>query len=306
MSRRSRIAARLKGRLRQALSLEEGSLLGGSPELDLVFADDSRQHSPSRPAMGGLVAVGGFAVPGCDVPALTAAVDAACREHQFPPGEEFKWSPGKELWMRSHLVGESRQRFFGSVLNALVRVQPCVIVVVSDTKARTATGCDTPEEDVAQLFLERVEHQCKDNYSLSLVIVDRPSGGRSDEDAFLARCLDTIQEGTKFVKPRHIVHNVVSGPSHLSRMLQLADLVTGVVTARVAGESRFSPPLFEMIRPLFYRSGGRVGGCGLKIHPALRYGNLYHWLGGDSHFWRSNVGVPLPYSKWPYSASEFS
>jgi len=70
--------------------------------------------------------------------------------------------------------------------------------------------------------------------------------------------------------------------------------VTGCVGARVAGEHTFSPPIFEMVKPLFRRDAGRTGGVGLKIHPDLRYLNLYHWLVGDDVFLKGWGAYPLP------------
>jgi hypothetical protein len=43
---------------------------------------------------------------------------------------------------------------------------------------------------------------------------------------------------------------------------------------------------------------GCVGGRGLKIHPDLRYGNLYHGLLDDEMFVRFQGGFPLPSSRF--------
>lgn len=150
------------------------------------------------------------------------------------------------------------------------------------------------EQDVTAMFLERVNHQCDQNISCGMVVVDRPSGSRANEDKFLGYCLETVQVGTKYADMENIVHNVVSTPSKLSRLLQAADLVTGASVAHIAGENLYSPPIFQAIIPLFYNDGKRIGGYGLKLHPDFRYLNLYHWLVEDSHFWRMNVGIPLP------------
>ena len=51
------------------------------------------------------------------------------------------------------------------------------------------------------------------------------------------------------------------------------------------------------------RSGsGRIGGVGLKIDPDFSYANLYHWVLGDTDFWRGNLGTPLPLNDRPYAA----
>ncbi|HZK50776.1 MAG TPA: hypothetical protein VFD47_04340, partial [Actinomycetota bacterium] len=48
------------------------------------------------------------------------------------------------------------------------------------------------------------------------------------------------------------------------------------------------------ILPLLREDYGCKGGRGLKIHPDLRYGNLYHWLLGDEAFVRYEGGIDLP------------
>ncbi len=78
------------------------------------------------------------------------------------------------------------------------------------------------------------------------------------------------------------------------RLLQLADVITSCSIARIAGENRYSPEIFELIKPLFREGYGRMGGIGLKIHPDMRYQNLYHWLLGDDIIKRGDIGIPLP------------
>jgi hypothetical protein len=208
--------------------------------------------------------------------------------------------------MHDNLIGRDREAFFLDVIEQLRDHEVKVLVVVRDLYCRSATGAPTPEMDATTMFLERVHHICTQNYACGMVVVDRPGGTRVDEDKFLRQCLETIRAGTTYVKMRYIVHNVVSTPSKLSRLLQAADLVTGVSLSYIAGESRYSPTIFEALRPLFYRQGDRVGGYGLKIHPALRYGNLYHWVAGDAYFWRMNIGVPIPRREWPYASDPFT
>jgi hypothetical protein len=120
-------------------------------------------------------------------------------------------------------------------------------------------------------------------------------------------CLETLQAGTNYVLPDRIAINVVSTPSKLVRLLQLADVVTSCTTAMVSGENNFAPLIFPEVRKLMVSSLGRVGGYGLKIHPDVRYRNLYHWLVGDTHFVRGWMGgpMPMPLSSYPYSKGPF-
>ena len=269
--------------------------------MDVFFADDSRQRRPSRPGLGSLVAIGGLHVPDKSVRTLERAIDTFCADWGFPPGEEFKWSPGEELWMRTNLVEDRRRDFFKNVLNQGALDGATATVIIEDTGYQCATPeAPNAEVDVTRLFLERVEHLLKRKGTEGIVVVDRPGGGRAAEDKFLANCLETVQSGTKYVKPERIAVNVVSTPSKLIRMLQVADVVTACTLAFVSGEDRFSPGVFPSIKRMLDREASRIGGVGLKIHPDGRYANLYHWLLGDTWFFKHGGGVKLPWKGQPY------
>jgi len=270
--------------------------------MDLIFADDSRQNKPSRPGMGPLVAIGGIHVPSDRVRSLEIAIDECCSKYEFPDEQEFKWSPGRDMWMYKCLVGEVRRSFFLHVLGLLAEHGAQALVVMEDQDKDTATDAETAEEDVSRLFLERVDSQLHHADCEGVVIVDRPGGGRKEEDRYLASCLETLVSGTRYVDFDHIALNVISTSSHLVRLLQAADVIVGCATAYVSGEDRYSPPVFkEGIMSLLCKDRGRTGGVGLKLHPDFRYANLYHWLLGDKHLIRYSIGAPLPMSNRPYS-----
>ena len=98
--------------------------------MDDCFADDARQRNPSRSGMGPLVSIGGIHVPSLAVGKLEKDINTLCAVSGFPAGEEFKWSPGQELWMRDHLVGQDREDFFMSVLTLAQERDAGAIVVV--------------------------------------------------------------------------------------------------------------------------------------------------------------------------------
>lgn len=252
--------------------------------------------------MGPLVATGGVLVPAENARALETAITAICQSHGLPEGEIFKWSPSRGSWFHDNLVGDAREEFFRQVLAAAEAGSVRVIVVVSDTTARVAVkAVKTHEMAVTAMFLERVHNYLRDSRSEGLVINDRPSGGRQDEDKFLDSCLTMVQMGTDYVKP-NTINYVLAAPSRTARLLQLADLVTSCTLATVAGEGRYAPRVFRYILPLFRRNQGRIGGCGLKIHPDYRYVNLYHWILGDPDFIRFGIGVPLPLAHRAYAS----
>jgi len=268
-----------------------------------VFLDDSRQNAPTRPGMGALVAIGGFSLPVESVRDIERALDQKCRDVGFPPQEPFKWSPGKGLWMRDSLIGAARQQFLLDVIGLLAGAGATAIVTVSDTNCRTATNAKTPEVDVTNMLLERIHLHLVRSGTDGLVIADRPSGGRSDEEKFLLSCLEMTQEGAGYVVPDRVCINVVSSPTKFIRLLQAADVVVSCTLARIAGEYTHTPPVFERIRQILFADGGRIGGIGLKLHPDFKFANLYHWLVGDETLWRFNLGVGLPLLGRPYAKS---
>ena len=262
--------------------------------VDFFAIDDSARSKPPRDGMRPLVSVGGLHIPGDRLRDLELKLDDLCDKAGFPKGEEFKWSPGPHHWMRKGLVEDARERF---LLDALAIGHECkaqAIVVIEDIEAKKASeGSASHEEDVTLMFLERAQATLgPDDHAL--VVFDRPGGGRKSEDEFLARCMETIREGSKFTQLDRLALAIATD-SKLSRSLQLADIVTSCSTAFVAGETKYSQRIFEEgILPLLREEYGCKGGRGLKIHPDLRYGNLYHWLLGDSHFVRYQLGDPLP------------
>lgn len=269
--------------------------------MEFFFADDSRQETPTRPGMGSLVGIGGIYVPDEKVKKLEREIEELCCKYGFPPGEEFKWSPGREFWMWANLTGENRQHFFTDVLNLCKERGVQALVVVEDKNFGPAIKRLEPEMDVATLFLERVNLWLRKLGKDGVIIVDRISGDRRQEYQFLSQCLETLQSGTNYVKPEKIAINILSTPSKLIRLLQIADLVTSCTISIVAGETRYAPPVFNYIKEILIKDRGRIGGVGLKIHPNTRYVNLYHWILGDDLYIRGNAGAPLPLKTHPYS-----
>jgi hypothetical protein len=197
--------------------------------------------------------------------------------------------------MYDGLTADARTQFFNRLIGALRARGVTATVVIEDTKRSRAITGTTPEMDVVRMLLERISNQC--TQSEAFIVVDRPSGGRVDEDRFLRGCLETINASAGYVQSDRIAHSVVSTPSHLSRLLQAADVVTSCTLATVAGEHRFAPPVFEAIKPLFVTgSSDQRGGFGVKLHPDFRYVNLYHWVLGDEVVakFRNTVALPLP------------
>lgn len=266
--------------------------------MHLFFIDDSRQNNPTRPKLGKMLAAGGVVVPTESVQAVERNLDQICESHGFPEGEIFKWSPGPEHWMRENLVSDHRSRFQSEVLLAVAKHNCRALFVAEDSTCSPAESkSKSAEIDVATLLIERADWFLSKNSSKGMIIVDRTSGDSKQDEAFLANCFETIRLGTSFLKPDNIIMSVVSLPCKLSRLLQVADLVVSATLSYVSGESKFSPTIVEKIKPLFIRESDRVGGVGVKLHPWVKFGNLYHWLFADSVYRRAGGGIPLPWHK---------
>lgn len=266
----------------------------------ITFLDDSKQNNPTRVGMKKLLAIGGIIVPCEHTKKAESELEQLCIDTGFPKHEEFKWSPGREKWMPNNLIEKERQSFFLEVVKIITRYKSKVLVVIVDRDCQCATDTTDHEIDAINLILERIEKKLKQDNAYGIVVVDRPSGNRSQEDSFLYDTLETLQNGSGYGVPEHICFNILSSPSKYIRLLQVADLVTACTLAYVSGEENFSPPIFKKIKKLFCDFEGRIGGIGLKIHPDFKYANLYHWLVEDTLIWRHGVGYPLPKEGFQY------
>lgn len=264
--------------------------------MEFIFADDARQDNPSRLGVGPLVAIGGVHVHADAVGALERQIDEHCRDWGFPRAEQFKWSPGStEPFMRTQLVEDRREGFYEGLIELAISHQVRACVVIEDTKFKTAREQSRDHEhDVTALFLERVSADLRAQTADGTMVVAKPRGGHKEEQKFLSQCLQLLESGTEYEPLANLPLGVFIAQSNRLRLLQLADVVASCVVARVAGEVRYSPRIFEQLKPLFRRDGDRVGGFGVKLHPDFIYANLYHWLLGDSYITRNGFDIPLP------------
>lgn len=272
--------------------------------MHIFFIDDSIQRHPNRPKMGQMVAVGGVVCLDQAVNKVEEEIEKICTTYGFPPGERFKWSPGDELWMRKGLVEKHRYGFQRDILQVLQRHDCRAIFIAEDSNCKGANSqLLSNEMDLAMLLIERADWFFEKQDSIGAIVVDRPGGGFKKEEAFLLECLDALRSGSQYRKPSRVVLPVLSAPSTTTRLLQTADLIAGCTLAYVCGEQYYSPPLMEFLTPLFLRVDGRIGGVGVKLHPYVKYANLYHWLFGDTHYVKMNMGFPMPLDNIAFSKS---
>lgn len=270
--------------------------------MHLAFIDDAKQTPTRLGFKGKLVSVAALCVRADGARATERALEATCDEYGFPDGEEFKWSPRRGSWMYSNLTGLDRARFFSLIAEHLIDGGCFATVVMEDDGRSPATRALTAKQDVVVLLLERVANRLKELGETAFVVADRPGGDRREEDRFVADCLSALEKGTDYVK-HHEVTFVVTTDSKFLRLLQSADLVASCMTAYVAGESTYSPPIVTRLLPLFPTAYDRRAGYSIKIHPSYSFANLHHWLFGESQWVRCQMGVPMPLKGWAYYTS---
>jgi hypothetical protein len=274
--------------------------------MDFIFADDANQNKPSRIGMENavLIAIGGVYVSSEEVGALEKDLSAYCTDRKIPTNEQFKWSPKRDSYFQKQFNDESRLDFFIHCLKIADRHKAKACVVIVDKHHRiTPRTSPTHEHGLTTMFLERCQNILGNIHQDGIVIVSKPGGGKTENKRFLSDCLETIREGTNFVKMNNMPLGVVTAPNEQMRILQLADVVTSCVISRVSGENNYSPTVFPYVKAIFCNEDKRIGGIGLKIHPDFTYVNLYHWLLDDKLFWKYNCGNPLPIKKFPYFES---
>jgi len=274
--------------------------------MHIFFADDSIQIG-IRERMGKLIAFGGILFPEESIKPLSDKVDSIAREYGIPDGTEIKWSPPPSNWIHSNLHGDGRTECYRKILASAREAEGKAIVIVWDSGRTTLQGQEAFDNCVKYLFERLTTHLAK-NDDYGIIVSDRPGGSQQEEKTFLSNFITRVQYGTEFVPPDQIILNILTTPSHLVRHLQIADLVTSITTAMVAGKYKYAKAVFEEVRSMLLQNHfNYVGGTGLKVFPDELL-NIYHWILNEDDYVRvaSATGWPLPRNSCPYCDDEFN
>ena len=272
--------------------------------MHFFFADDSTQNS-ARKGMGKVVSYGGVLLESEKLTNLSNKIDEIAKDAGIPVGEELKWSPRKNSWIYENLKGKDRDECYSNVLQAAIDFNAKAIVTVCDYKLRNLK----PEwgfERCIIYTLERVSTYTETIKSQAIVISDKPSGGKKEDEQFLADYLTHIESDKNYMLEGNFGLNMLTAPSHMLRHLQLADLVTGITAAMVSGQMKYAETHFDKVKTMFISNSlDFVGGTGLKVYPDKLI-NLYRWVLGESHFSKSSMmaAIPLPLEKKLFSDNE--
>jgi hypothetical protein len=272
--------------------------------MEFFFADDTTQNSV-RDGMGKIIGFGGIFVHDTVLGDLEQEINDICKIYSIPHGEEIKWSPRKKSWIYKNLHGDLRTKCYLEILEASKNADCRAVVVAWDTGRTTLQGGDAFKKVLDYAF-ERISLHLSGLDNLGVIVADRPGGGHKEDEQFLADFLTRINEGTDYVVPEHVPINILTTPSHLQRHLQIADLVTAITCAMVAGQTKYAEPLFPTIKDILIKNQyGYIGGTGLKLFPDELL-NLYYVVLGETHYIKAgmNAGFPLPFSDHPYASKK--
>jgi hypothetical protein len=269
----------------------------------LLFLDDSKHNECPRDGIGSLVAIGGICVSADRANELNRRLKGDCLEKfGLAADTSFKWSPPKNSLFRINLSDSQRGDLIKHVLSVLGEFDPFAIVALCETATSPVDGTDSHEMSALMMVMERF-HNNIGSTSSGIIVIDRPAGGKTDEENYLTECADIVATGSKYAEFNKIACPIVSMPFKLSRILQVADLVVSITASYFAGHSA-AAEFFPYVLPLFKTNQiGRRGGVSVKLHPDSKYVNLYHWLLDDEHFTRGNLSEKMPLVGKPYARS---
>ena len=272
--------------------------------MEVFFADDSSQKG-IRAGMGPIVSFGGIILSAEELQSLEAEVNSIASRYGFPTGEEIKWSPPRKSWMRENLINENRTNCINEILTA-AKDHGGRVIVVSFDLGRTSVQGDDAFQMILDFIFERLSVHLAKKQKLGIIVADRPGGGYKEDSELLESFIERTNYGTQYVKPDQIPLNILTTPSHLVRHLQIADLVTGITTAMVSGQTKYAQKNFPLVNEMMLKNHmGYVGGTGLKVFPTALT-NLYHWVLGEKHFTKVSrgAGYPLPHKFHAYSEND--
>lgn len=272
--------------------------------MHFFFADDSTQKS-ARKGMGQTLAFGGILVPSENLQSLSNQIDSIALDAGIPGREEIKWSPSKDTWIYSNLIGDARFACYSKILHATTKADAVAIVTVCDPEMRKLKK-EWGFERCVLYTLERVSTYTESLNSQAIVISDRPSGGKKEEKKFLVDYLSQIESNHNYMIEGNFALNLLTAPSHHIRLLQVADLITSITTAMTAGQIDYAKDYIEIIKPMFARNSlGSIGGTGLKVYPDQLI-NLYYWVLREESFVKTSKmsAIQLPHAAYKFAETD--
>ena len=240
--------------------------------VNILFIDDTEQLN------GEYVGIGGVTFHDDYLISLSSLFNQKKASHGIPPDEEIKWHPAKNSWIAKNFSGDNQIRAYSDILGLVRSFNGKVMVAVVQRDASKQSLIEAKWQCI-EFVTERFQfylQACEDRKGL--IIADFPGSGREEKN-LLQDYYQLLKTGTKYVKPSNIVMNLLTTESHLNPSLQLADLIVGISTGMCTPQRQRAIRYWDIFKDNFHRNqNGEVMGCGLKVFPRERAGEIHATL----------------------------
>lgn len=269
--------------------------------MHFAFVDDWKQKG-LRSGMSDLLSLGAVIFSEDQLRPFSEVMHAMRDELGIPWDVERKWAMphGRaKNYFRQRGEAGLQDKVRSRILKLAAQYEAHAVVVVLDL-GRMYVSEDKANEMVLKYLYERII-QALARKHLGIVVFDKPGGDHQDEDGWIGGTLELSSYGTGFIKPDEIVLPILTAPSHHHEHLQLADLVTGSVTAAVAG-NKYGMALAPELKKIMHRNAyGYIGGAGPNLLPD-DLTNLHHHVFGEDTFAKvaMNSGRGIPSQRYAY------
>lgn len=246
--------------------------------MKVLFLDDSLQRKQN------IIGFGGFVANGAALRRIGDELSAVKKAAGIPVEVELKWSPPSGHFLRTGFTG-IREELYRAALSVLARNEAQVICVIHfldechghklhSWPIQKSVAWAIPEQ--MRYAAERFHSRClAETDDWGIIICDEAAARDEDEDRIEEFLVD-LELGTPFEQFNRIAMAPIPARSKFSPHLQLADLVTGIVTGAAAG-GKHAKNLFNDVALLFLREPEErflasllsfvTIGYGLKVFP---------------------------------------
>lgn len=142
--------------------------------------------------------------------------------HGIPSVQEIKWSLPRNSWIAKNLTGDSIVSAYSDILGLVRTFEGRLIVAVVQRDAfkqslsKAKWKCIEFVTERFQFYLQAHEDK------KGLIIADFPAS-KIEDKRLLEDYHQFLETGTKYVKPKNIIMNLLTTESRLNPSIQLAD-----------------------------------------------------------------------------------
>ena len=246
-----------------------------SDDVKILYLDDSYRREER------ILGYGGYHVDGAAMRRIGDDVAALKNHYGIPPAVELKWAPPRDHFLRTRFTGR-RHELYRDALAILERNGArvmCAVHFLNECYPLSLHGWTVDRtirwaaKQQLKFLAERFQRPClASGDDCGLIIVDE-FGSREGQEALIEGFSLHMLLGTEYETLDRIGALPLTTSSKRSPHVQLADIVTGVIVAALAG-SRYGVDLFEHVARCFLYNPheGSQGFASLLSTAVLGYG----------------------------------